>query len=131
MSNPRIRPKERGLIKGAIRRAFSRSELRKEVLEAGIVEHSDPTRPRVKTWVRCNICGKPEAKSNVEVDHILPVIPLDSSLEDMTWDELVDRVWCERIHLQIACHLCHDEKTRQEQKARRQFKKDKKNGKGR
>ncbi len=100
------------------------------MLEAGIVQHSDPARKRVKTWVRCNQCGKPEAKSSVEIDHIAPVVPLDRPLEEMSWDELVSRVWCDVKGLQILCETCHTDKTRLEQKARRQFKKDKKNGKG-
>lgn len=127
MNNPRISAKERGLIKGALRRVFSRSDLRRSVLEAAIVEHSDPKRKRVKTWVKCAECKKPEAKSNVAVDHILPVIPLNSSLEEMTVDDLVNRIWCEKKNLQVLCISCHLVKTKVESKERRLNKKGKKN----
>lgn len=124
--NPRISKKEWGLIKGALRRVFSRSDLRKEVLEAAIVEHSDPSRPRVKTWVKCAICGGLDAKSNIDVDHKSPVIPINSSMAEMTLQEIVSRLWCDKKDLQTACPPCHDEKTKEENKARRQYKKENK-----
>lgn len=130
MSNPRISKKERGLIKGALRRVFSRSDLRRSILDEAVVEHTDSTRTRVKTWVKCSECGKLDAKSNMDVDHQEPVIPLESTLEHMTWDELVDRLWCDKKNLAILCESCHSCKTSAENKARRQYKKDKKkNGK--
>lgn len=116
--NSRISAKERGLLKGAIRRVFSRSELRRIAIENSIIQHSDDSRKRVKTWCLCANCKKPEAKSNVQVDHILPVIPTDKSLEQLTWDEVVDRIWCEPIHLQVLCTDCHDLKTKAERKER-------------
>lgn len=121
--NPRISVKERNLIKGALRRVFSRSDLRREVIEESVVQHSDPSRPRVKTWCKCAACGKPEAKSLVKVDHILPVVPLTTALEFMTADELIDRIWCEKENLQVLDPTCHDEKTRLENKERRENKK--------
>src|ERR1017187_3371000 len=97
LSNPNISAKERGLIKGAIRRVFSRSDLRKAVIEASIIEgYTDETRKRVKTWCECALCGKREAKSNMECDHIDPIIPLETSLEQMNWDTVINRIWCEK-----------------------------------
>jgi 5-methylcytosine-specific restriction endonuclease McrA len=123
--NPRISVKERNLIKGAIRRVFSRSDLRREVLNSAVVEHSDPERKRVKTWVKCAECGTLDAKTNMQVDHIDPVVPLDSALEHMTWDDLVNRVWCDRNSLQVLCLSCHNVKTKEESKLRRAYKKGK------
>lgn len=117
--NKRITPRERGLLKGALRRVFSRSELRRAVIEAAIVEHSDPSRPRVKKWCKCAVCGQPEAKSYTTVDHILPVIPLDSSFEELGLDGTVDRLWCVESNLQAICVVCHDEKTKLERKSRK------------
>lgn len=127
--NPRITNKERNLIKGALRRAFSRSDLRKAVVAACIIEHSDPSRPRVKTWARCQKCAKPEAKSYMEVDHINPVIPVTSSLAEMSIEELVDRLWCDPANLQCLCVTCHDEKTALEASLRKKTKEGKRNGK--
>lgn len=119
MNNPRITKKERGLLKGAMRRVFSRSELRNKVISDSLVDHTDASRPRVKKWGLCAVCNKPEAKSYLAVDHIQPVIPIDSSLEEMSLDEVANRIWCDIINLQSICPSCHDEKTSQEREARK------------
>lgn len=125
--NDQLTPKERGLIKGALRRVFARSDLRRQVVDAAkITGHSDLSRPRVKSWVRCAECKKPEAKSYCAVDHMIPLVPLDSSLDEMTWDELIDRLWCDVKNLQLLCEGCHDSKTKAEGKIRREFKRRKK-----
>ena len=74
--NSRITKKERGLIKGALRRVFSRSELRQKIVSASLIDHSDPKRTRVKNWCVCNLCKQPTPKSYVAVDHIVPIISL-------------------------------------------------------
>lgn len=125
--NNRITVKERNLIKGAVRRIFSRSELRKSVLDKSINPcYTDLTRPRVKTWCKCAACGRHEAKSLVNVDHINPVIPTDSALEFMTLDEVADRIWCEENNLQVLCESCHNTKTKAETKIRAKNKKERK-----
>ncbi len=125
MKNLRITPKDRNAIKGALRRAFSRSALRQSVLIDAIVEHGDPERPRVKVWCKCAACGKPEAKSYMIVDHILPVIPLDTTMEEMSLDDVVNNLWCDRNNLQVLDQLCHDVKTKEEKQLRKQYKKGK------
>ena len=127
--NSRITPRERGLLKGALRRVFSRSELRRKVIDASIIKHSDPSRPKVKTWCLCTTCEILEAKSYMEVDHKDPVVPIKSTLEDMTWDEVVDRIWCEAGNLQPICKQCHKTKTKEEQKQRREIKNEAKRSK--
>lgn len=118
MNNPRINNKERGLIKGAIRRVFSRSDLRKAALDAASIDHSDPTRPRVQKWCKCAKCGQVVPKYTCDVDHIDPVVPIHVPLEAMDWDDLVNRVWCEAKNLQVMCDPCHREKTKKELKLR-------------
>lgn len=128
MHNPRISKKERNLIKGAIRRVFSRSELRSQVIEDSIVAgYYDTKRKRVKTWCKCQLCGELEAKSNMQVDHILPVIPLHLSLEEITLDTLIERIWCDRANLQAICVGCHDVKTAAERKERGRLKRERRN----
>lgn len=121
--NPRVTNKERNLLKGSIRRVFSRSELRNQVVDQAVIQHSDSDRKRVKTWVMCKECLKPEAKSNVAVDHVLPIVPLDSDFNHMSFDQLIDNLWCDIKNLQVLCDTCHDSKTKYENKLRRAFKK--------
>ncbi len=120
--NPRLTAKDRGLIKGSIRRAFARSELRRSVLADAKISHSDPKRPRVKTWYKCAGCNQPFAQHQLAVDHRIPVIPVNSSLEEMTWDDLVNRMWCDKKDLQVLCDTCHTVKTNEEKKLRKEYK---------
>lgn len=129
MSNSRITKKERALLKGAIRRVFSRSELRLRVMAKAEITHSDSSRPRVKKWIRCETCNQPAAKYECAVDHILPVIPLDKSFEEMSLEEVVDNMWCLEDNLQAICPSCHDEKTKVERKIRTTNKKSKRSKK--
>jgi 5-methylcytosine-specific restriction endonuclease McrA len=116
--------KERNLLKGAVRRVFSRSELRKAALARNQIQHHDTERPRVTAWVFCDHCGLVFPKYLADVDHIEPIVPLGSSLEEMTWTELVDRVFCDTVNLQVLCESCHDVKTQAENKERRRLKKE-------
>ena len=113
-------PKEEGLLKGAIRRVFSQSELRKEALIASIVTHSDSKHPRVKKWAVCAACNTPFPAYQAEVDHIDPVVAIGKRTHDYTWDEIVARLWCDPANLQVLDKTCHKAKTAIEQKARRE-----------
>lgn len=120
--NPRITKKEQGLIKGALRRVFARSELRIQVLKTNTVVHADPDRVRVTRWGWCNECGCIEAAYKLQIDHKDPVIPIDKALDDFTWDEVVDRIWCDKENLIPLCLECHRRKTKVENKERRKYK---------
>lgn len=126
MNNPRLTAKERGLLKGSVRRVFSRSELRKAALELTRIEHYDPNRPRVTRWSWCTSCGLIEPSYLIEVDHVEPLVPIDRSFEEMSFDELVDRTWCELENLKPVCKPCHREKSSLENKERRRSKKERK-----
>lgn len=124
MKNPRLTKKDLGLLKGSVRKVFSRSELRQKVIQNAIVKgYSDPKRKAVKFWIKCQECGKMEAKSNVQVDHVIPLVPINSSFEEMTMDELIDRAWCEEENLKPLCKPCHAVKTREETRQRAAYKK--------
>jgi len=127
MKNPRITTKELGLIKGALRRVFSRSDLRRSIIEAAIIPHTDLSRPRVKSWGLCAVCKKPTPKSYLVVDHILPLVPLDQAFEEMSMDTFLDRLWCDPSNLQPICPEDHLQKSKEENKIRRVLKKEKSN----
>lgn len=118
-------PKERNLIKGALRRVFSRSELRRLVLSRAIIPNMyDSDRPRVTKWALCEECRQFEPAYLMQVDHIIPVVPLDKSLDDMTWDEVVNNLWCNIDNLSVKCKKCHKEKSKIENAERRRIKKE-------
>lgn len=119
LSNPRITAKERGLLKGSIRRVFARSDLRRKVLDSADIAHTDSTRPRVRKWSRCPICSKATPKYTMVVDHIDPVIPVDKSFEELGMDDTVNRTWCFEPNLQPICPDCHKHKTKLERAARK------------
>lgn len=120
-SNPRLTNRDNNLIKSAINRAFSRSELRKQVVEAAIIDHTDLTRPRVKKWCKCAICKKPTPKSYIEVDHIKPKILPNESFKEMSLDDYVDKTWCDISNLQPLCPECHEVKTQGEKKLKKEY----------
>jgi 5-methylcytosine-specific restriction endonuclease McrA len=115
--------KERGLVKGAMRRIFSRSELRRKVLQKNSIEHHDENRPRVKKWSWCQNCGQVFPQYLAQVDHREPLVPIGTRLEDMSWDTVVERLWCSESNLQVLCVQCHDEKSSVERKLRKASKK--------
>lgn len=55
--------------------------------------------------------GRKKVK-NVFVDHIEPII--DPHVGFTTWDDCIERMFCEKDNLQVLCKICHDEKSVQE-----------------
>ena len=57
---------------------------------------------------------------NVLVDHIKPII--DPTTGWVSWDDTIERMFCEKDNLQLLCYACHKVKTDEEKaqaKARR------------
>lgn len=79
-------------------------------------------RARVRRgFYTCECCGQEmpasskvdgRRKKNVHVDHIDPVINPETGFT--TWDEVVDRMFCEVGGLQVLCTECHKDKTNEE-----------------
>lgn len=49
---------------------------------------------------------------NVYVDHIQPIV--DPEIGWTSWDETIERMFCEADNLQLLCKKCHDAKTSEE-----------------
>jgi|ERR1700677_524869 len=108
---------QNSVLRGAIRRAFSRSPLLKEILNESRREvpryKMDGTRYKVDSVQRqCQVCNEWVGASHIAVDHIIPVIPIDGTFVD--WNTFVDRVWCGCENLQRICDTCHQIKTNKE-----------------
>jgi len=60
--------------------------------------------------------GKTRRIDNAVVDHINPVI--DPEVGFTTWDDVIERLFCEADGLQVLCHACHQLKTKDERAKR-------------
>lgn len=69
---------------------------------------------------KCECCGevvaptlfdedKRKRVSNVFVDHIVPVV--DPEVGFTTWDDIVERMFCDSSNLQLLCGKCHKAKS--------------------
>lgn len=72
---------------------------------------------------KCDCCGeevpptifdedKRKRVKNVYVDHIIPII--DPAVGFTTWDECIERMFCDSSNLQLLCKKCHSEKSQEE-----------------
>jgi len=120
--------KSRRYVKEGIRKAFRFSYLYDRALDSARVEM-----PRYKkdgnlskipdVFYRCAKCDALWKKKNreVQIDHIIPVVPIQSSELEMTISEYCYRVF--NNPLQVMCKYCHLEKTNEENNARKEYKK--------
>lgn len=125
-TNPNITEKELALIKGALRRVFARSEMHKRLVAATIVPDSEVpaelrvVRKRVKTWCRCPVCKELTAKSYIQIDHVVPIVPLDKTFHDIfhSVQQVADAIYCNEENLRAMCKVCHASKTSEERTIR-------------
>lgn len=72
---------------------------------------------------RCDGCGrevpptiydedKRKRVKNIFVDHIEPII--DPAVGFTTWDECIERMFCDSSNLQLLCKVCHSVKSKEE-----------------
>ena len=72
---------------------------------------------------RCDGCGnevpptvfdeeKRKRVKNIFVDHVIPII--DPATGFTTWDECIERMFCDSSNLQLLCKECHSVKSQEE-----------------
>lgn len=120
---------EDSALRSAWRRIFSRSPIVREVLAEGkrYVPKINKSGERAKkdsleylcnvckNWVKASVGGK----SNVAVDHIIPVISIeDSGSKIHDWNLFKSKLFCQKSNLQVICKRCHLIKTSLEKKER-------------
>jgi hypothetical protein len=106
------------LISTAIRQAFRHSTIYKAAIQAARIETERG--PRYK----CAFCSNLFKRTNIQVDHIDPIEPIDGS--PLIKETLIDRIWTTKV--QILDLSCHTKKSTAENALRRKYKKEKKNG---
>lgn len=114
MAKKKPKYNQEAAIRGALRRAFSRSPIVQEVMAESRREvprfNKDGSRHK-KNWVQrqCQVCGEWVSTSKMAVDHKIPVISVEEGKTN--WDEFIARLWCAKENLQRICDPCHDKKT--------------------
>ncbi len=124
--NSKSTPKKKPLypnpnsIKGALRRLFSRSPIVFEVREKAV----HPTKKGVRGGKQyiCSVCKNTFPGKEIQVHHKIPVIPLNKTIHDISYDTLVKRLFCKKSNLVAVCKECHSELTKKEKEERKKWK---------
>lgn len=114
-------------IMSSLKRTFSRSPLIQEILKDHRQEHAQYNKDgslAKKPAVRypCAECDKIHMGSNIQVDHLDPVVPLNIPAKHACMNEIIKRLFCEKDNLQILCKDCHKIKSKEENKIRNEWK---------
>jgi len=98
-------------VKGLLRRGTFHWRARTEAMQAARVSRGQ---------YRCAMCQDLFKAGEVDLDHIEPVV--DPKTGFTTWDDYINRLFCEADKFQVICHGCHDHKTRLEDMMREHYK---------
>jgi len=66
---------------------------------------------RLAKHYKCAICSGEFTSTNVQVDHIRPIG------RNLDWNDFIERLFCEKDNLQVACLSCHKIKTKKEKES--------------
>lgn len=104
-------------IKGALRSASVKWPPRYTVLsEAYVGTKINKKTGRMCKHYKCNLCKDDFPQKDVEVNHIVPVIPVTGFTN---WDEVIERMFCEKEGFEVLCKPCHKSITKQENEERK------------
>lgn len=78
----------------------------------------NPKSGRLAEQYECANCGNLFVNKEVEVNHRIPVIPVTGF---DSWDNVIDRLFCEEEHLEVLCKPCHKSLTQLENKQRKEL----------
>ena len=99
-------------VKGALRAASQRWPPKYSVLsKAFTTRKENKATGRLAKHFRCSKCKEEFPQKEVEVNHIVPVVPL-SGFD--SWDKVIERLFCEEDGLEVVCRVCHKEITKEE-----------------
>lgn len=109
-------------ITQGIRKAFKLSDKHKSIQLAARVEKPKYNKDgklskKPSVYYRCNECKGLAKSTNINVDHIEPVIPLNKKLNEMTINEYTSRVL--NLACQLLCKPCHKSKSKIENSQRK------------
>lgn len=96
-------------IMKALRNVSYKSPTRYKVLQKAFAfRGASPLTKRMNSWYFCNDCGESFMKNQINVDHINPIVPVTGFV---SWDDTIDRMFCDESGLQVLCKGCHTKKS--------------------
>lgn len=104
-------------------RNFVKNQLRSATRKWAPIQHCKRQAKVGYGEYKCEHCGevvpptifdtdKGKRVNNIFVDHIIPII--DPEVGWVSWDETVERMFCELDNLQLLCGSCHKIKSQEE-----------------
>ena len=103
-----------------MRKAFVHSDVYMKTLDKSL---SPLKGPRSGSRYVCSVCSGTFPKTQIEVDHIIPVTPFHLFQYEMTEKQVHTRLFCKASNLQALCKVCHQEKSKEDMVTRRATKK--------
>lgn len=111
--------KYKSFIKSGLRTMSVRWPPRYQAL-ADAFDHQgiNPSTGRLAKLYRCKSCNNLFPASGMEVNHKDPVIPIDGF---KSWDDVIQRLFCEKEGLEALCRDCHKKVTKEENAERKRI----------
>ncbi len=107
-------------IKSTLRRATVRWGVVTDVKnEAFVGRFINKDTGRLAKHFKCAGCRGHFPDKLIAVDHVEPVVPVTGFT---SWDDIINRMFCEKDNLQVLCKSCHDIKTLKEKELRKKHK---------
>lgn len=104
-------------IKSALRTASVRWPPRYQCLHDAFSHQGvNPATGRQAKLYKCCKCEGLFPQANIEINHIVPVVPVEGF---DSWDNLIERLFCEKDKLEAVCKTCHKLITAGENKQRK------------
>jgi hypothetical protein len=111
--------KFRTFITGVLRSGFRKYPSKYETLkEASVGKKLNHKTKRIAEHFKCAECKQDYPAKEVNVDHVSPVVcPVEGFVN---WDVYIKRMFCGKENLQVLCKTCHDLKSAEERKVRKE-----------
>jgi 5-methylcytosine-specific restriction endonuclease McrA len=108
----------RSFVTSALRAASRRWPPKYKALKEAFVGRKENKKTgKLAMHYKCAKCKKQFVAADVQVDHIFPVV--DPKTGFVSWDDFINRIFCEIENLQVMCKPCHKVKTEEEKLERK------------
>lgn len=109
--------RRKAFITSLLRSGFRKYPAKFEALKAAFTSKKlNKKSGKQANHYRCNKCKKEFTSTNIQVDHINPVVDVKEGF--ISWDKFIERLFCDSSNLQVLCLSCHAKKTANEKRKR-------------